>query len=203
MLTVGVHHRCGSRSICLALVTCKMVAGRGVSSGPLLPPVLEELPLETREFALRGTERVAGVDRQFDARQIPDRAAAVQTIFYDSHLLPGSIQVVFENAGPTLLKSQPVTGVGNDAPSQRIGIDQNVLHGRAAFVNTILIILACNPEAAEGFLFRDKAASPLADSIDSLDRVHDVVSVLFGRLPLDGRCEAAWQGKVAEYVRAV
>ena len=59
---------------------------------------------------------------------IPRCTSPIQAIFNDSQLRPGSVQLVLEHAWPALVKRQPIARIGNDAPSQRIGVNQNLMH---------------------------------------------------------------------------
>src|SRR6266446_2613393 len=59
---------------------------------------------------------------------IPYGAPAVQTIFNQPQLVAGGVELVLDHARPALVKRQSIAGVGDDAPGQRIGVNQNVIH---------------------------------------------------------------------------
>src|SRR5258706_11053228 len=61
---------------------------------------------------------------------LPHGASAVQAVFDYSHPPRGDVQIILEHARPALVKRQPLTGIRNNAPSQRIRIDENLVHGR-------------------------------------------------------------------------
>ncbi len=53
---------------------------------------------------------------------------AIQAIFNDSHPQSGSVQPVFKNPGPSLIKSKSISTVGNNSPSQRVAVDEDLVH---------------------------------------------------------------------------
>src|SRR5437879_7689529 len=55
-------------------------------------------------------------------------APSVQAICDHAHPPAGGVQLVFEHAWPTLIKRQPLASIRNDAPGQRIRVDENLLH---------------------------------------------------------------------------
>jgi hypothetical protein len=61
-------------------------------------------------------------------RIIPNRAAAVQTVFNYSGGNPGFLELKLNNAWPSLIKPKPRAGVRNDAPTQGIRVNQNLMH---------------------------------------------------------------------------
>src|SRR6266478_1241668 len=64
-------------------------------------------------------------------RIFPNRAAAVQTILDDSHVLAGIAKFIFEHTRPALIKSESVPGLGDDSPAYRVAVDQHVVHERS------------------------------------------------------------------------
>src|SRR4030088_1374770 len=67
-------------------------------------------------------------------RILPHGAPAVQAIFDYSGLSEGGVELVFEDARPTLVKRKPLSGIRNNAPSQRVGIYENLVHGNRGTV---------------------------------------------------------------------
>ena len=59
---------------------------------------------------------------------IPYGTPAVQTIFNQSQPVAGGVELVLDHARPALLKRQAIAGVGYDAPGERIGVNQNLIH---------------------------------------------------------------------------
>jgi hypothetical protein len=49
-------------------------------------------------------------------RILPDRTPSIQAILNHSYSQAGVVQLALQYAGPTLVKRQPITEIGNDAP---------------------------------------------------------------------------------------
>src|SRR5438876_203461 len=75
--------------------------------------------LESREPVTTGLERI-----------VPHRAAAVQAVLYHAHGTPSANQLIFHRARPALDEVQATARVRDDAPGQRVAIDEDLLHGR-------------------------------------------------------------------------
>src|ERR1700747_1818241 len=61
-------------------------------------------------------------------RIVPNGAPAVQAILGKPHAVTKSMQFIFEDSRPALLKGKPFARVRNDSPSERIAVDKNVMH---------------------------------------------------------------------------
>src|SRR6185295_20376826 len=61
-------------------------------------------------------------------RILPDGAPSIQTIFDDAHAAFAGVQFVFHHAGPTFVECKPFSGKWDDAPGERISVNENVLH---------------------------------------------------------------------------
>src|SRR5215203_984669 len=61
-------------------------------------------------------------------RIVPDRPPTVEAVLDDADSSTGTNQFGLEHARPPLCKRQPPPRAWNDAPAQRIAIDENLLH---------------------------------------------------------------------------
>ena len=59
---------------------------------------------------------------------VPHRAAPIQAVFHHAYSPGGGVHFAFKNARPTLIEGQSVTRAGDDAPGQRVGVNENLLH---------------------------------------------------------------------------
>jgi hypothetical protein len=62
---------------------------------------------------------------------IPGGSAAIQTVLDHAHCKSGAKQLRFEYSGPSLRKCQPAPRARNDAPAQRVAIDEYLIAHRA------------------------------------------------------------------------
>ena len=58
----------------------------------------------------------------------PHRSASVQAILNDPGFVARSFQRKLKNARPALLERQALTGQGNNAPGEGVGVDEDLLH---------------------------------------------------------------------------
>jgi hypothetical protein len=63
-------------------------------------------------------------------RILPDRAPAVETVFDDAHRLSARRERELHHAGPAGFERQAPTRFRNDPPRERVGVDEDLLHGR-------------------------------------------------------------------------
>jgi hypothetical protein len=61
-------------------------------------------------------------------RIVPDRSTPIQAVFDHAHRKAVTHQLPLQNAGPSLFEQKPAPGAGNNAPGQRVAIDQNLFH---------------------------------------------------------------------------
>jgi len=48
-------------------------------------------------------------------RIVPNSAATVEAVFHDSDTMANIVECIFEDAGPAIVKSEAVAGIGNDS----------------------------------------------------------------------------------------
>jgi hypothetical protein len=79
--------------------------------------------------ALRQTLQTVspGLERIF-----PNRASAVYTIFGEPHAAAKIIQFIFQDSRPAFVKGESLARVRNDSPSQRIAVNENVVHSNSS-----------------------------------------------------------------------
>src|ERR1700693_3232649 len=75
--------------------------------------------------ALRQTQQ--SITAWFE-RIFPNRAPAVQAILDYSHAMAKIAQPVLEDPGPTFVKRQPLAGIRNNSPSQRVRVNKKLMH---------------------------------------------------------------------------
>src|SRR5216683_2744241 len=64
-------------------------------------------------------------------RIFPNGAPAIQAILGESHAMAEFMQLVFKDSWPAFFKGKPLACVRNNSPSQRIGIDENVMQANS------------------------------------------------------------------------
>jgi hypothetical protein len=58
----------------------------------------------------------------------PYGAPAIQAIFGEPHATSILVQLIFEHSRPAFLERQSLARIRNDSPSQRITVNEDVLH---------------------------------------------------------------------------
>ena len=59
---------------------------------------------------------------------VPHGASAVQAVLDDANVVTRCHERMFHDTGPARRERPPLPRVRNDAPRQRVGVDQNLLH---------------------------------------------------------------------------